>query len=475
MTTFWITALSGALLCALSAQAFGPDKKGRKKSQARTSTTRPDDPQSTKPTHVEPHGGIRTPLMFGGSLLTQERAEQIATSAGFTLIDFHACSGGTECAIFEVVTPAVEVYQYQVSSDRCTRPMVAGTVADGTLTPNRSLGSRSARKNTASSRTAQSVDPRSSGVDSASLTPGDVTNCFGAYTLVFRARQENALYADKLGYSTTIGQYYQTVKNGRWSDLYSVSANTWKFGREASSTVDIGWSHETRYANGVLRSGESQQVEGSPVSGSGQQSAAEVCEDSKAVMQANANVQVQAAHAACKAFPLPGSTTVNLEVDLKPWGVGASAGISATKTSDTCANFRDIGLAKNEAAASAYAQDCKSHPGRYFPYLFPPESGALTPDVLETAIKAKWQENGSVSAGYCPSSIVNYDVAVDMGNGSVCSADAVRYTCNTTTQGTCECSNPTIEGAITCTDNSVAPARVSGRRRVSKSTRNDKR
>ena len=466
MKTFWMLTLSAVLLAVSAGVTNAADKKASKKGRSAARTVQPGSLPSVSDAAV----GIERALIFDGAVLTQARAEQIAVAANFTLIDFHRCSTGENCAIFEVAGPNGRIFQYQVLGERCKLIMSQGTIAAGTLGDLTHMSSRSARKTKAARQSSGSAPAGSVPAASANVNPtqvvveqaGNVTSCFGGYTVLFRARQENTLYADVLGFSTKVAQFYQTVDNGRWLDLFNMSSSNFRFQRVDSGVTDYGWAHETRYSNGTLRSGASEAGSMIASSGSPGQTAAALCGGNRDVLQASANVTALEAYAACKAIPLPGSATIGGELKLEPWGVGGSVSGSVTKTSDTCANFKDIALAKNAVSAASYYNDCMQHPGRYFPNIFPPEDGALAIDRLETAIKPQYIENGSVPAGgACPSSIVNNNVTVDMGDGLVCTADAVRYTCNTTTSGSCDCTDPKVEGAITCT----GPARVGARTR----------
>jgi hypothetical protein len=278
--------------------------------------------------------------------------------------------------------------------------------------------------------------------------PGNVSSCFAGYKMLFRARQENTLYADNLGYSRKGAQYYQTVDNGRWLDLYSISASDWKFARVNSGITDIGWAYEIRYADGTLRNGDSEVVEAIASGATGGQTAGELCGGMRDALQSDANVTTLKAFGACKARPLPDAGNVGAEVSLEPWGLGGSLNGSLSKTNDTCENDKQMDLEKNATDAASLYNDCLRHPGRYYPELFPPEDGALTIDALVTAIKSQYTSTGGPN-GTCPSSYVANNVQVDMGDGNVCTAD-VRFNCETTTSGGCECKAHQVEGEIVC-------------------------
>ena len=98
MKTFWMSTLSAVLLAVSAGVTNAADKKASKKSQSAARTVQPGSLPSVSDAAV----GIERALMFDGAVLTQARAEQIAVAANFTLIDFHRCSTGENCAIFEV-------------------------------------------------------------------------------------------------------------------------------------------------------------------------------------------------------------------------------------------------------------------------------------------------------------------------------------------------------------------------------------
>jgi len=465
MRTLWILALAAALLSISAGNANAADKKTPKKGRAAMRTAQPIA-SDTKPTRSDINVAVELPLVFDGEVLTEARAEELAALMGFTLIDFHRCSTGENCAIFEVAGPAGRIFQYQVLGTRCKIPKSTGTIPNDALDDlvgHTQMSSKSARKANRTSQSARSASPETAGSISTSPIPGgvveqeegNVSSCFAGYKMLFRARQENTMYADHLGFSTKVAQFYQTVENGRWLDVYNASASNWKFARVNSGITDKGWAYEIRYPDGTLRSSDSYAVEMIASGVGAGQTAGEMCGGMRDALQGDANITTLALFNACKARPLPDSGTIGAEGSLEPWGVGVSLNGSVTKTNDTCENDKQMGLEKNAVAATSLYNDCMQHPGRYYPNIFPPEDGALTLDALVTAINPQYIENGSLPAGTCPSSIVNYDVAVDMGNGSHCTADAVRYTCNTKTDGSCYCDNPKVEGAIICTDNQL--------------------
>jgi hypothetical protein len=394
--------------------------------------------QSTKPQDYIPR--VQT---FDGGTLTKERARDLAKTAGFNLLDFFPCAYSTDrCAMFQVRGKRGNVFLYQVSSERCM------TVDSQQTNPNGvGAGAQQApRRRTRQGGLSASSSSSAGATGAAEETRREASYCFAGYRADYRAREANTVYADNTGYTMRVQHHYQLIQDGRWKDVVTATTSSWSLLKEAGrGTTNRGWAYELE-AGGTVLTSDSGSVDLIASEGGNGVELTERCKSKSDLVLATQNAVNQGFYLACKVATLAIPDSVTGNVSLEPLGVGAS--IEATKNLDLCTNGKDSTAALSELAAKWAYDDCINHPGKYFPADYP-NPGALDIKVLPgfESPYAVLLEGGKAPQN-CPSSYVTQET-VDMGGGTTCQAN-VRYTCETTVGGACECKDPKVEGDIAC-------------------------
>jgi hypothetical protein len=258
------------------------------------------------------------------------------------------------------------------------------------------------------------------------------------------------LYADKMGYSIKFEHHFQLIADGRWQDAAVVTASSWNLLKEwGKGTINVGWAYELRDADRNVLTSESESRDLIASSGSDEISLKDRCQIRSDLVAAGADAVVAVCYNACKIGTLGIPDVVETDLDLDKLGVGAS--IKGIKNLNLCENIKGSQDKALKLGAAWVLDDCVNHPGNYFPSDYPPEEDSLTLLILPGYEPAYGilLADGQTPAN-CPASYVNHEV-VDMGDGTECAGD-VRYHCETTTSGTCECDDPQVEGSITCTE-----------------------
>jgi hypothetical protein len=393
---------------------------------------------------TKPQDSIRPVQRFAGRTLTEERAKGMADAAGFKLLDFFPCAYSTDrCAMFQVRGKRGNVFLYQVSSERCmtagspqTNPNGAGDLAQ----PGRRRRAQGGLSPTSTSA--------AGGAGAEEETGGEANYCFAGYRADYRTREANTVYADNTGYSMKVDHHYQLIQDGRWKDVVTATTSSWSLLKEAGrGTTNRGWAYEMKDSAGTVLTSDSGSVDVIASEGGNGVELTDRCQSKHDLMLKTHTAVNEGFFLACKVATLaiPDSTTGT--ISFEPLGVGVS--IEASKNLDLCTNGRDTTAALIDAAAQWLYDDCINHPGKYFPADYPADPGAYDLKVLP-GFKSPYAVllEGGKAPQNCPSSYVSLET-VDMGGGTTCQAN-VRYTCETTVGGACECKDPKVEGQIAC-------------------------
>ena len=387
------------------------------------------------PVVIDP-GTVRPPqvpsFMFGGKTMTTERARAMAEAENYELIKYLRCSGNLqECVIMQVVGLAGRVFQYQVLGERCELEVTADPVIKvdpGRPDPHTEFGPK-----------AQSTPNVAAAADKGPFAD----DCFAGYQVAFRAVQLDTLWVASSGHTITLEQRYETLRDNRWTTIATARASSWSYDRVPSGLTS-GWAYELRDGSDKVLTSDTESWIAIASGGSTEASAAELCALKQKAIVADQQATVSKLYFAADLVPVPDEVT--MDIDLKIYGFGISIG--GKKNMDAAANLKEVGDDNAVKAGTGFELDCRLHPGKYFPEQFTPEPGELElADELE-GFQSPFGETDLAAAGHCPSSTTGAET-VDMGGGSVCTAD-VRRTCEVTTSGSCECTNPEVVGNMLC-------------------------
>lgn len=335
---------------------------------------------------------------FAGSVLTTERATSIADDAGFDYIGHSPCPQfANNCAIFYVRSrnASGRLYTYQVSSQACPSPLAAAHLG---LAP---------------ASTAPPTPPPTTPLPPPGQTPGNASACFGAYTTIFRAKQEGFAFTDDYGYyAANLELSYQTVDHGAWRDLAAVSMTR--------AALDDPGSNQTLFINSsVLTDGDGQEVDNSyeayyAIAGSdGSITDKDRCDATASLAKARYVEVAQVAYSLCVAAVGNGTLTVDLDI-----GVGAQY----EDNLDLCQNALAVGLAAADTVQADLTKQCYDKANLNV-------LDAPTPKVLlENAIKQSI--DGNVSADQCNAQLMPpfTQTLISSDNTIVCDVD-VAYKC----------------------------------------------
>lgn len=403
--------------------------------------------------------------MFDGAILTESWADSMAEDSGFELIRFKPCPFRTsDCAAFEVIGKnGTNVFEYQVSSESCLGSLSWETAISAGIADLANPRTRAASR-TAQTQPSGTALPGTLGLNSSYQGPApqtstaadaeaDAVACFGGYRVNFRVKVENALYVDTGAAILSVEHAYQEY-DGHWRTVATLSqgATTWyegcnKYGSNSVLLVDADGTvliDDTEVEN--LGCASSAPLTGDP---------AEDCKRAGDAADGLLSGVSDWLGALCDATSL---------IALSPDSIGltiAGEGWEATaaKNLNVCAISKSGRESVGEVAGDAMMllgyespwlqtyNACMRDPG----WFFPSEYGAVldAPIDFDESVKTLFEEAGAAGGSVCPSSYVGHAV-VDMGGGTTCDAD-VRYSCEVSTAGDCDCTATEVVGDLVCT------------------------
>jgi hypothetical protein len=343
---------------------------------AQLSGTRPRDVDTRPQTGT----GLPTPtverqILFGGTAMTEPRAERLASAAGFQLLDWHACDDVERidnCVMLVVRNDAGEEYAYVVSADSCVELTVDPSANVQSPRANPRDAAQPVRR-AGNRETARTATGRPE-VDSWPYTEVRA-HCFGSRLALLRARQTKGLLIDHdnlFFYAQNvweIPQHRPTVRIDPDDDGWSVRATEklmafeqWLPPSEVGLSGMTSRGHAYELIDGAGRTLGSDGETVNSIAGSGDtRTKEEMCKAQQERLQTRtAPIKGSLVDVLCIVTPLPDEISIG-------------EGLVATKYIPYCSFFRNAASELTGLYEQSVYDDCMANPGRYDPENFPPE------------------------------------------------------------------------------------------------------